>query len=735
MAGSPEAYNLAISQLQPATTELDTADIVLYDVADDTVLTPGLLMAVPAAHFDSLNLPFKAAGYGVARTHVYSRPDIAGDYEPVDLLDLPTDFRLPSCAGALDDTAFVLPSFAAASTASPTTYPNLAIILSRALPTPSDFVLHFLSSGFEFCEAKVGSVGPRMVALKAKLESSAEYSSLTLLRKGVIILDATLTATHAAREDSYWVGCPTHVDQLQAAITGMALRADSGDVPTDLHRVALAIASVVAAQDRVAKHVHENTRLTFTAPEMTAILRLTRDTRNETEQLSGMDWDTLIRYASADRLQRWLTLTRREAHDAPAAAPDPTPLSLHAEREPKEGHQTLTQVERKRLEDLLALGGTRAIPLQNAATLIKASGEEITGVKTAYFDISTTHTATTVIGHIARGMRTLSGESALRQIPNMLVLKLVTLRLDSSNWSLAHFGDVRVRDRALNATTETIELISGRVRMTKPPKHLWAAITSRATFGSAVEGVVSVVNRFTHPSIWSASEISDVLHQVDALHNDCGGHADWPLLERMFTARMAEHCEDVRAEIIKGTHISPQFQTFRDASEEMWETAKIQAREDCRKARLAASGSGLTRTDANDALRPFDPEFTAVSHTGDMVAPLTLDRRALQREAPARHHAAQRNIRPDPIFAPPPAHQARVPPPPPIRPAPPARPFQNRHAPNPDLHDDRKLQRRAPDAATMTCIRCGIRGHAATRPTAALRPGAPYQRAWPGRSA
>lgn len=56
------------------------------------------------------------------------------------------------------------------------------------------------------------------------------------------------------------------------------------------------IATVVAAQDRIAKHVQENRRLSFKKEEMAAILRLARDARNETEQLSGLDWETLIRY-------------------------------------------------------------------------------------------------------------------------------------------------------------------------------------------------------------------------------------------------------------------------------------------------------------------------------------------------------------------------------------------------------------------------------------------------------
>lgn len=47
----------------------------------------------------------------------------------------------------------------------------------------------------------------------------------------------------------------------------------------------------------------------------------------------------------------------------------------------------------------------------------------------------------------------------MRQIPNLLVLRLVTLKLDTVKWSLAHFGDIRIRDRAINTTSEKIELI------------------------------------------------------------------------------------------------------------------------------------------------------------------------------------------------------------------------------------------------------------------------------------
>lgn len=107
--------------------------------------------------------------------------------------------------------------------------------------------------------------------------------------------------------------------------------------------------------------------------------------------------------------------------------------------------------------------------------------------------------------------------------------------------------------------------------MTKPPrrpKHLWAAITSRSAFGSSMQGVIIVVYRFAHPMLWSTSDINDVLFQVDTLYNESGGHIDWPLAERMIMARMAEHCEDTRNEIIKGTHIAQEFNLFRDTSAE-----------------------------------------------------------------------------------------------------------------------------------------------------------------------
>lgn len=116
----------------------------------------------------------------------------------------------------------------------------------------------------------------------------------------------------------------------------------TGEPPEDLPRVALAIATVVAAQERVTKHVYTNRKLTFAREETAAILRLVRDSRNETEQPSGLDWDTLIRYAAEEGLQRWITLTRRENQDRDTATIEQAPVITHTGREPKEGHQTLT---------------------------------------------------------------------------------------------------------------------------------------------------------------------------------------------------------------------------------------------------------------------------------------------------------------------------------------------------------------------------------------------------------
>lgn len=162
---------------------------------------------------------------------------------------------------------------------------------------------------------------------------------------------------------------------------------ETGEPPEDLPRVALANGTVVAAQDRIAKHVYTNRRLSFTKDEMADILRLARDSRHDTEQLSGMDWETLIRYSTVERLQRWITLTKGEHQDRSLTIAEPTPTVTQTVYEPKEGHQTLTQQERTRLEDLLAQGGTRSIELKEASKLIRAAGEEITEVKAAYLDL------------------------------------------------------------------------------------------------------------------------------------------------------------------------------------------------------------------------------------------------------------------------------------------------------------------------------------------------------------
>lgn len=128
MAGSEEAYNYAFTHSEAATKNLDTADIVTYEVAGNTVITPGLLMAIPVTYFDGLNLPYKTAGYDIARTHVYSRPDIAGDYETIIPLNLSKEFRLPTCSGALTDQDFQLSDFSTATDETPTKYPSLETI-------------------------------------------------------------------------------------------------------------------------------------------------------------------------------------------------------------------------------------------------------------------------------------------------------------------------------------------------------------------------------------------------------------------------------------------------------------------------------------------------------------------------------------------------------------------------------------------------------------------------------
>lgn len=88
----------------------------------------------------------------------------------------------------------------------------------------------------------------------------------------------------------------------------------------------------------------------------------------------------------------------------------------------------------------------------------------------------------------------------------------------------------------------------------------------------------------------------------------------------------------------------------------------------------------------------YEPEFTAVSHSGDKVAPSQLNRPAGQREKQARQHDAPR--RPAPI-------QFMDEAPPPLQ--------------NPEHFEQRKSQKRAQEPPNMTCIKCGFRGHTAHR--------------------
>lgn len=156
----------------------------------------------------------------------------------------------------------------------------------------------------------------------------------------------------------------------------------------------------------------------------------------------------------------------------------------------------------------------------------------------------------------------------------------------------------------------------------------------------------------------------------------------------MMMARMAEHCEDTRNEIIKGTGIAQEFHIFRDTSAELWETLKTHASDDCRRASLAIRVAGLTMSETYAAIISTEPEFTAVSHSGDKVAPSQLERQAGQREKQARHDDAPR--RPAPV-------QIREDPPYPL--------------PSPEPFEQRKRLKRAPEPHNMTCIRCGVRGH------------------------
>lgn len=577
MAGNEAAYKAIMAQACAETEHRVTEDIpdmsnVTFDVAGATIV-PGVMYAFPTnfakttpylledkRRSDPYNL------YGSKLSKDNSLPII----RPATLTE---DFRVHSCAGILSDLTHELPDLSITNQAAEfTTHPNMRIWMSREKPNPETFVTEFKRREWYTMQDKVGPIASRMLQAEDLLLTKDEYNELEETRKAVIIVDLLLTSVNDNREEFFWIGLPTCPEQLLATIQAQIARTKNWEAPP-LSPTAAAIATISVINGKAQK-IADIFIEKREVPQVlsAALVRQFDGEKRRIQETSSIDWKKLLKLADTPMLIHRIEQAKIdiEEHKQKQVKTTEQPSMFIEARKP--GGLTLTKIEREELEKLTMNGGTKMIPIEKAVLLLNAVGEEVAGITTAYSDLAGLNAALSVKEHIKAIISPMCMEESLLRVPPLTALKIVSLRLDGSNWSLAHFGNVLYTDTNTDsAAMDMIEVLSGKMHLKKAPKHGWHGLTSMAAFVFAVRGLREIVESLLHPSIWDANAIEQLLRKIEALYRTNSGQIDLSMLERFFKTRVREHCAIMRGAILNAEPRHSRFDEPSGDSKVQWD--------------------------------------------------------------------------------------------------------------------------------------------------------------------
>lgn len=211
------------------------------------------------------------------------------------------------------------------------------------------------------------------------------------------------------------------------------------------------------------------------------------------------------------------------------------------------------------------------------------------------------------------------GEESLLKVPHLTALKVTTLRLGNTRWCLAHFGNVLYKDTsASQEKQDTIEMLSGKYHLRKPPRNGWNGLTSMDDIVFAVRGLREVVEALLHPSVWNAFEKKQLLRLAEELYRTNSGQIDMSKLERFFVARVREHFQSVRGAILSGKPKAQRFEDLKAAkgeSKKLWEQLRASTVQRCFIFRERYGGTGRAGSDLPISVRSGRPHI--INAVGD----------------------------------------------------------------------------------------------------------------------
>lgn len=153
----------------------------------------------------------------------------------------------------------------------------------------------------------------------------------------------------------------------------------------------------------------------------------------------------------------------------------------------------------------------------------------------------------------------------LRSVPMVLLLKVATMRLASSDaWDLAHFGVLIYRnEKKYTKRRKTVKSLDGNLIVTIDSQVLWSPIDDLDTFSAGALGIVDTVAELLHPTVWRAQSIVAGHAQLIKLYIALDSSVTIWKMARLFSLCIKEYAEEVR-DVIRGHQTqAPTSQRYR----------------------------------------------------------------------------------------------------------------------------------------------------------------------------
>lgn len=472
-------------------------------------------------------------------------------------------------------------------------YPNLDIILSKAQPSPAEFILSFYESNWYYESCTIGSIAILMTKFVNEMQACSTWLNLTKLQQGVLTLSVlfhflnynnngpTMTA------HPLWMGCPTVPELLIPACQWRyQTTIDSVWRPSKRNQLVQIMNDLSSVYDRI---VGVTTKLdngeTCEARLCEEVLQKAETLKMSSSVNVVLNWSGLCKLCDIHSIDSDLKQIRRYhkySINSQKCVGEKRKRQCKAEDEEKGTCTPVKQIRTiwhsatkysvfpaesdintndaketqgtavhgtaavSRLESLLfkVRGCTKNITIDDARLLVESVGDDVKFLPPGGSDLGQVQKNELIADYVQSVHLVGCGSAgaSLRRVPVVSLLKLATLRMTASDgWRLEYFGRL-----AWSNYMESLSSTSTNFDSSPEPAavdDLWAELVNLHDLQYAVAGLCMGIDALLHPSVLQADDVRRLYTRVEHVYTVNNGRLDVPAAAAFMHAALSAHIQ------------------------------------------------------------------------------------------------------------------------------------------------------------------------------------------------